>query len=52
VYVEGRLQTRSYEDRDGVKRYVRNRGRQRHLAWWSARRARRVPGSARVRQGQ
>ena len=22
VYVEGRLQTRSYEDRDGVKRYV------------------------------
>jgi single-strand DNA-binding protein len=22
VYIEGRLQTRSYEDRDGVKRYV------------------------------
>src|SRR5215472_13118140 len=22
VYVEGRLQTRSYEDRDGVKRYI------------------------------
>jgi single-strand DNA-binding protein len=22
VYVEGRLQTRSYDDRDGVKRYV------------------------------
>ena len=22
VYVEGRLQTRSYEDREGVKRYV------------------------------
>ena len=22
VYVEGRLQTRSYEDRDGVKRYL------------------------------
>ena len=22
VYVEGRLQTRSYEDRDGIKRYV------------------------------
>ena len=22
VYVEGRLQTRSYEDRDGAKRYV------------------------------
>ena len=22
MYVEGRLQTRSYEDRDGVKRYV------------------------------
>ena len=22
VYIEGRLQTRSYEDRDGIKRYV------------------------------
>ncbi len=22
VYIEGRLQTRSYEDRDGVKRYI------------------------------